>query len=120
MRHLWRIAAAVLLISGCAGTNQTALAPPKPAHPSVVIKGVDVTLMAGELLNGCITVDCGQGELTLLTEHIHDIIVSADADKIDSDSVKVSGKIKETRFVLKSEHGVFTLQKENLKKIEFI
>ena len=35
-------------------------------------------------------------------------------------SVKVAGKVKDTRFLVHNEHGVFTLSKDRLRKIEFI
>src|SRR5436189_4989098 len=107
MRHTssFFAAACVLFFVGCSSFDtahhEAAAPPPKdPQHPSVVIQGVDGTLMAGELLNGSVTVDSGQGELTLLTDHIHNIIMAQDVDKVDSDSVKVSGKIKDTHFLL--------------------
>jgi hypothetical protein len=114
-----------MLLTGCAALDANkhvdATASAKAAeHPSVVIQGVDGTLMAGELLNGAVTVDSGQGELTLLTDHIHTIVLAQDVDKVDSDSIKVSGKIKDSHFMLRNEHGVFPLMKERLKKIDFI
>ena len=127
MRQSWSLAAACLLtLAGCSMTEGNGKSPERATeprsleHPSVVIQGVDGTLMAGELLNGSVTVDSGQGELTLLTDHIHTIVLAQDVDKVDSDSVKVSGKIKDSHFLLRSEHGVFTLNKERLKKIDFI
>src|SRR3954463_3124623 len=100
--------AASFLMLGCSEMN----GPEKPVardaeHPQVIVQGVDGTLMSGELLNGSITVDSGQGELTLLTDHLHSISMAQDIDKLDSDSVKVTGKLKETHFQLRNEHGVF-------------
>jgi len=76
--------------------------------------------MSGELLNGSVTLDSGQGELTLLTDHVHSITLAQDVDKVDSDSIKVAGKMKDTHFYLKNEHGVFTLAKDRLRKIDFV
>lgn len=127
MRHAWTAFAAALCfaLAGCSSlsgghADKTAPAPKAPDHPSVVIQGVDGTMMAGELLNGSVTIDSGQGELTLLTDHIHSITLAQDVDKIDSDSVKITGKIKDPHFLLRNEHGVFTLMKERLKKIDFV
>jgi hypothetical protein len=109
--------------AGCTGmysTEQPKTANPEPKHPQVVIQGIDGTLMAGELMNGSITVDSGQGELTLLTDHVHSITLAQDVDKLDSDSMKVAGKVKDQKFLLRNEHGVFTLNKERLRKIDFV
>lgn len=102
-----------------AGTRDAATAP-QPTHPPVVIQGVDGTTMAGELLNGSITVECAQGEMTLLTDHIHSVTLAGDVDRLDSSSMNVTGRVKDAKFFLKNEHGVFTLNKERLKKIEFV
>ena len=114
--------AVVAGLTGCASMSERnkPVGAAVPAHPAVVIQGVDGTTMAGELMNGSITVDSGQGELTLLTDHIHTVTLAADADKLDSDSMKVTGKVKDTRFFLKNEHGVFTLAKDRLKRIDFV
>jgi hypothetical protein len=110
-----------LLLLGCAESTRTEKTAAREAeHPQVIVQGVDGTMISGELLNGSITIDSGQGELTLLTDHVHSISMAQDADKVDSDSVKVTGKVKETRFQLRNEHGVFTLAKDRLRKIEFI
>jgi hypothetical protein len=127
MRHVWTAFAAALCFAfaGCSalpGAHADKSVPPPKAsdHPSVVIQGVDGTMLAGELLNGSVTIDSGQGELTLLTDHIHSITLAQDVDKIDSDSVKITGKIKDPHFLLRNEHGVITLMKERLKKIDFV
>jgi hypothetical protein len=86
----------------------------------VVMQGIDGTVMSGELLNGSVTVDSGQGELTLLTDHVHSIAMTSDIDKIDSDSMKVAGKVKDQKFMLRNEHGVFTLNKDRLRRIDFV
>jgi hypothetical protein len=39
-----------------------------------------------------VTIDCDQGQLTLLTDHIRSITLSPESDTIDSASIKVSGK----------------------------
>src|SRR3954447_5451284 len=97
-------AAAFVAVTGCssmdAGGKKGAAV--EPQHPSVVVQGVDGTSISGELLNGSITVDSGQGELTLLTDHVHSITLSQDVDKLDSDSIKVSGKVKDTRFLVRN------------------
>jgi hypothetical protein len=115
-------AALLSVLTGCStmSDRKKPVVAVDPSHPSVVIQGVDGTTMAGELMNGSITVDSGQGELTLLTDHIHTVTLAADADKLDSDSMKVAGKVKDTRFFLKNEHGVFTLAKDRLKRIDFV
>jgi hypothetical protein len=116
------VLAAVMAISGCASFQREPAAPAeviKPQHPMVRVEGIDGTIFRGELLNGSVTVDSGQGELTLLTDHIKSIVVSSSGDVVDSDSVKVSGRIVEKQFLLQSEHGVFTLLKERLRKIDF-
>jgi hypothetical protein len=127
MRHVWTALAAALCfaLAGCSAlpggrADKSIPAPKAPDHPAVVIQGVDGTMLAGELLNGSVTIDSGQGELTLLTDHIHSITLAQDVDKIDSDSVKVTGKIKDAHFLLRNEHGVITLMKERLKKIDFV
>jgi hypothetical protein len=117
------IASSSLFAAGCTGmyaTEQPKPANLEPKHPQVVIQGVDGTLMAGELMNGSITVDSGQGELTLLTDHVHSVTMAQDVDKLDSDSIKVAGKVKDQKFLLRNEHGVFTLNKERLRKIDFV
>jgi hypothetical protein len=88
-------------------------------HPMVRIIGSDGTVLDGELLNGSVTVECGQGMLTLLTDHINSIQINPDADVVESRSVKLAGKIKDQQFLLRNEHGVFTLMKERLHKIDF-
>jgi hypothetical protein len=118
-------AATAFVVAGCSSMSArndkaAATAALEPQHPAVVIQGIDGTTMAGELLNGSVTVDSGQGELTLLTDHIHSILIAGDVDKLESESIKVSGKVKDTRFFLKNEHGVFTLSKDRLRKIEFV
>src|SRR5436190_24314276 len=118
MRHAL-ILATVLSLTGCSMLKRKSAPATAPDRSAVVVLGNDGTLMAGSLLNGAITLDSGQGELTLLTDHIHSIVISGDSDKIDGDAVKVTGKIKDTRFVLKNEHGLFTLQKDHLQKIDF-
>ncbi len=106
---------------GCAmQTKDRAADEPLPNHPMVRVQGIDGTFFTGELLNGSVTVDSGQGPLTLMTDHMNTIVFSNEADTVDSASVKVSGKIKEPLFQLKSEHGVFILVKERLKRIEFV
>jgi hypothetical protein len=114
---LFALAAGCSTMSAEKAKNAT---PADPPHPAVVIQGIDGTTMAGELLNGSVTIDSGQGELTLLTDHVHTITMSSDLDKLDSDSMKVSGKVKDTKFYLKNEHGVFTLSKDRLRKIDFV
>ena len=104
---------------GCVSQNDPSQADAEPNHPTVRVQGVDGTVFSGELLNGSVTVDSGQGSLTLLTDHIYSIDFTPEADTVDSKSVKVSGKVKEPVFLLKSEHGVFTLVRERLRKIEF-
>jgi hypothetical protein len=94
--------------------------PVKPEHPNVKIEGTDGTSFNGELLNGTVTIDSGQGPLTLLTDHIYSIEFASDGDTVTSKSVTVSGKIHETQFNLQTEHGVFFLQKERLRRIEFV
>ena len=115
---------AAAALAGCSSSSyadrKSTPAPVEPEHPNVVVQGIDGTLMAGELLNGSVTVDSGQGELTLLTDHLHSIAMTQDSDKLDSDSMKVTGRIKDTRFMLRNEHGVFTLSKDRLKKIDFV
>src|SRR4051794_4232692 len=114
-----------LLLAGCDSMMRT----PAPAatsevrkldHPEVRIEGIDGTVFVGELLNGTVTIDSGQGQLTLQTDHIHAIGIASGSDMIDSDSVKVVGKIRETQFEVRTEHGVFPLLKERLKKIDFL
>ncbi len=131
MRHVSSSSAAVLLVAclvagsiGCEGmnTNRSAAhtdAPVVNKHPTVEITGNDGTILRGELMNGSVTIDCDQGQLTLLTDHIRLITLSPESDTIDSVSIKVSGKVMESQFQLRSEHGVFTLMKERLKRIEF-
>src|SRR5947207_1696293 len=117
MRYLICLASA-LLVLGCAEANRSEKKVAEdPQHPQVVVQGVDGTTVSGELLNGSVTVDSGQGEMVLLTDHLHSITMAQDVDKLDSDSVKVSGKIKDTRFLVRNEHGVFTLSKDRLRKI---
>jgi hypothetical protein len=91
-----------------------------PNHPTVRIHGIDGTLLSGELLNGTVTVDSGQGQLVLLTDHIHTIEIGTDADTVDSDSVKLTGKIRDSAFLLRNEHGVFTLLKDRIRQVEFV
>jgi hypothetical protein len=110
-----------LVCFGCANQNRNQPpADPKPEHPQVRVQGIDGTVFTGQLLNGSITIDSGQGPLTLLTDYINSINFSSTGDTVDSPSVKVSGTIKEPAFELKSEHGVFTLVKDRLKSIEFL
>jgi len=109
----------VIFALGCVAQNNQPVADPEPQHPPVRVQGIDGTVFNGELLNGSVTVDSGQGALTLLTQHIRTIDFTPEADTVDSASVKVSGKVKESTFMLKSEHGVFTLMKDRLRKIEF-
>ncbi len=104
---------------GCVAQNMVNSRDLDPTHPTVRVQGVDGTVFTGELLNGSVTVDSGQGLLTLLTDHIYTIDFTPEADTVNSSSVKVSGKVKEGMFMLKSEHGVFTLMRERLRKIEF-
>ena len=115
------LAPVVLMIfaAGCMTPNNPTPVDREPEHPIVRVQGVDGTIFTGELLNGSVTVESGQGSLTLLTDHIYTIDFSPEADTVDSASVKVSGRVKEPQFMLKSEHGVFALQKERLRKIEF-
>ena len=122
VRRVALLAAVLATITGCSAMTaaERRRAAPTPTHPAVVIQGVDGTTMAGELLNGSITVDSGQGELTLLTDHLQYVTLAADADKLDSDSIKVTGKVKDAKFFLKNEHGVFTLAKDRLRRIEFV
>lgn len=117
-----------LLSAGCTGSlmsntdpdaEPAAVAKPAGKHPVVRIEGVDGTVMNGELLNGTITVECVQGPLVLITHNIHSITISDDLDVIDSDSIRVSGKVQDPRFLLKNEHGVFTLYTERLRSIQF-
>ncbi|HEX8524259.1 MAG TPA: hypothetical protein VF669_18535 [Tepidisphaeraceae bacterium] len=109
------------LATGCASMNNPQpIADPIPNHPVVKVSGIDGTVFSGELLNGSVTVDSGQGPLTLLTDHINSIDFAPEADTVNSVSVKVSGKIKEPLFQIRSEHGVFTLVKERLKRIDFV
>jgi hypothetical protein len=110
--------------TGCEGmgtynTSAKNTAPVLNKHPTVEITGNDGTVLRGELMNGSVTIDCDQGQLTLLTDHIRTITLSPESDTIDSASIKVSGKIMESQFQLRSEHGVFTLMKERLKRIDF-
>jgi hypothetical protein len=120
MRRL-ALLAVIPLLAGCADLERSdKKAAAEPQHPQVVIQGIDGTTMSGELLNGSVTLDSGQGELTLLTDHVHSITLAQDVDKVDSDSIKVAGKMKEDRFYLKNEHGVFTLAKDRLRKIDFV
>jgi len=120
MRQILCLAAALSLL-GCADMNRSdKKVATDPLHPQVIVQGVDGTLISGELLNGSVTVDSGQGELVLLTDHLHSITMAQDIDKLDSDSVKIAGKVKDTRFLLRNEHGVFTLTKDRLRSIEFI
>jgi hypothetical protein len=116
-----RFAPALLMIFalGCVAQNNPPAVEAERLHPPVRVQGIDGTIFNGELLNGSVTVDSGQGALTLLTQHIRAIDFTPEADTVDSASVKVSGKVKESTFMLKSEHGVFTLMKERLRKIEF-
>jgi hypothetical protein len=124
-RQLMKLArTAVVLVAVCAlGCASSSNSRPQTEglrdHPQVRISGVDGTVFRGELMNGSVTIDSGQGQLTLLTDHINQIDISPMADVIDSPSVKIGGKLRETSFMLRSEHGVFTLAKDRLKKIEF-
>jgi hypothetical protein len=134
MRSYLSIASLALLLAataGCATSYRSPVQDPGaragevaagrlPNHPTVRVYGVDGTLLSGELLNGTVTIDSGQGQLVLLTDHIHLIELANDADTIDSDSVKLSGKIRDTAFLLRNEHGVFTLLKDRLRQIEFV
>ena len=117
--------AVVPLFTGCA-TRPPPLAAPEaiepagPENPRVRVYGIDGTVLKGELLNGTVTVESGQGALTLLTQHVYSIDITPEGEVVDSDAVRVNGKIQEEVFRLKTEHGVFTLQKERLKTIEFL
>lgn len=86
----------------------------------VRVDGVDGTVMTGELLNGSITVDSGQGPLTLQSGHIHTITFGSDGDRVEADNINVAGKIREQQFSLKTRHGVFPLQKDRIRRITFI
>jgi hypothetical protein len=112
-----------ILISGCTYTPPNAATTQPsvqvPVYPTVQIQGIDGTQLTGQLLNGSVTIDCGQGALTLLTDHIYYITFATEGDTIASKSVKASGKIRETQFNLQTEHGVFVLQKERLARIDF-
>ena len=117
------LAAVLVLLSGCAdfpmsSSSRTPTTAPSE-HPMVRIIGADGTVLDGQLLNGSVTVECGQGTLTLLTDHINTISINSDADVVESNSVKLAGKIKDQQFLLKNEHGVFTLMKDRLHKIDF-
>jgi hypothetical protein len=121
MRLMLALVPVMMVAMGCAmQSSDRAAVDPLPTHPMVRVQGIDGTFFTGELLNGSVTVDSGQGPLTLMTDHINTIVFSNEADTVDSASVKVSGKIKEPLFQLKSEHGVFILVKERLKRIEFV
>jgi hypothetical protein len=115
-------AGVLVLLSGCAdfpmSSSRNSTAEPS-GHPMVRIIGADGTVLDGQLLNGSVTVECGQGTLTLLTDHINTISINSDADVVESNSVKLAGKIKDQQFLLKNEHGVFTLMKDRLHKIDF-
>src|SRR3954453_5958570 len=116
------LAMMMMAVLGWAGFQQEAAKPVevvKPQHPIVRVEGIDGTIFRGELLNGSITVDSGQGELTLLTDHINSIVIASSGDTVNSASVNVTGRIMEKQFLLQSEHGVFTLLKERLRKIDF-
>jgi len=86
----------------------------------VRVDGIDGTVMTGEMLNGSITIDSGQGPLTLQSGHIHTITFASDGDRIEADNINVAGKIREQQFNLKTKHGVFALQKERVRRITFI
>ena len=68
MRYLCLIAIASLV--GCNELNrsESAKKPLEPTHPQVLVQGVDGTVMSGELLNGSVTVDSGQGEMVLIVQ----------------------------------------------------
>jgi hypothetical protein len=119
------LAALLLVTGGCTTSYRSpaeseTLVKTLPNHPTVRVYGVDGSVLHGELLNGTITIDSGQGQLVLLTDHIHTIDFAADGDTVDSDSVKMNGTIRDTAFLLRNEHGVFTLLKERLKQVEFV
>ena len=107
---------------GCAVVPQGESARPavEPPAPTVKIEGNDGTVMTGELLNGSITIACGQGELMLITNRIYSITFDKDGDSVMSGSVKVFGKIEDTELRLKTEHGIFRLQKQNLRSVQFL
>ncbi len=109
------------LMAGCTAMPQqpTAATPTEPEHPYVKVEGNDGSILTGQLMNGTVMVDCGQGELTLLTDHIYSLTFDKDGDSVMSPSVKVFGKVQETEFRLKNEHGVFRLLKQNLRSIQF-
>jgi hypothetical protein len=98
MRHLTS-SVAVCIVSlivagsiGCEGMapyNSTAksTAPVANKHPTVEILGNDGTVLRGELMNGSVTIDCDQGQLTLLTDLIRTISLSPESDMIDSASI---------------------------------
>ena len=118
--HQTPVMVIAMLAAGCASNPASrSQADARPEHPPVRMTGIDGTVFRGELLNGSVTIDSGLGQLTLLTDHINQIDLSPMADTIDSPSVKVSGKLRDTAFMLRSEHGVFTLAKDRIKKIEF-
>ena len=89
-------------------------------HPRVMIEGIDGTVLYGRLLNSIVTIESGQGPLNLLTSHIRTIHISDNGDSIDSQSVQVSGQLKDETFQLKNEHGVIPLLAERLRKITFL
>ena len=86
----------------------------------VRVDGIDGTVMTGEMLNGSITIDSGQGPLTLQSGHIHTITFASDGDRIEADNINVAGKIREQQFNLKTKHGVFALQRDRVRRITFI
>lgn len=120
---VWGLLCLMSAMIGCSTTapkDKDAGRVQEPTAREVRVEGIDGTVFRGELLNGTVTIDSGQGSLTLLTDHIHDIVITQEFDTIRSDAVDVSGSIKESTFLVKSDHGVFTLYKERLRKIEFV
>jgi hypothetical protein len=122
----------VALIGGCAGSASSSSSrraqpedglatTPLPANRNVVrVDGIDGTVMTGEMLNGSLTVDSGQGPLTLQSGHIYTITIGSDGDRIEADNISVAGKIRETQFNLRTQHGVFQLLKERVRRITFV
>ncbi|MBV8782140.1 MAG: hypothetical protein JO353_12155 [Phycisphaerae bacterium] len=115
----------LLVLLGIAPAGCTVMPTGEAAHaqvsagPNAKIEGNDGTILTGQLLNGSITISCGQGELMLLTDRIFSIDFGKDGDSVMSESVKVFGRVEDTEFRLRNEHGVFRLQKQNLRAIQF-
>ena len=129
--HKWTAAVLVMLGVGCAESRPPAAPAPDDSISStgaslpvnragVRVDGVDGTVMTGEMLNGSITIDSGQGPLTLQSGHIHTITFASDGDRVEADNINVAGKIREQTFSLKTKHGVFALQKDRVRRITFI